>query len=103
MADIIRTRVRGDNYPMLINFSVNGSGVDLTGSLIKFSYKSEAGVTKTINGTMTEMVGQAEFVPEVDVDFIVAGQYSFDIQRVAGGYTYTHQTGTLLITDDVTV
>ncbi len=98
-----KTRIRGDDYPILITFSVNGTPVDLTGSVVKFSYKNADNETRTITGSNTENIGEAEFIPESGVDFMVAGTFVYDIQRFAGGYTYTHEKGTLLIDDDVTV
>jgi len=94
-------RIRGDNYPIEITFSVNDKLVDLTGSTLTFSYKNANNAPKSIVGTPTEKFGTAIFVPS-DTDFLVAGTFDFDVQRVAGGYTYTHLTGILLIKDDVT-
>ncbi len=98
-----KTRVRGDDYPIEITFTINNEPIDLTNSVLKFSYKNEENPVKTIIGTPTATVGVAEFIPESGVDFMVAGTFIYDVQRVAGGYTYTHLKGTLLIDDDVTV
>jgi len=95
------TRIRGDNYPITISFSVNGELVDLTGSTVTFSYKNEDNAIKSIVGTPTANLGEAQFIPDA-TDFLVAGTFTFDVQRVANGYTYTHLKGTLLIQPDVT-
>ncbi len=97
-----KARVRGDDYPILITFSVNGTAIDLQGSVVKFSYKNADEPVKTITGSNTANEGEAEFIPESGVDFMVAGTFTYDVQRFAGGYTYTHEKGTLLLDDDVT-
>ena len=94
-------RVRGDNYPVSVTFSVNDVPIDLTGSVLKFSYKNDDEVAKTITGSPTSDVGIAEFIPDVG-DFLVEGTYNYDVQRVAGGYTYTHLKGLLIIEGDIT-
>lgn len=100
--DTTRTRVRGDDYPIHINFSVNDSPLDLTGSVLKFSYSNSDNTVQTILGTPTATLGQAEFIPNSGVDFMVEGVFTYDAQRVAGSYTYTHLKGTLIIEGDIT-
>ena len=98
-----RTRTRGDDYPILITFNVNGQPIDLTGSVLKFSYENAEQTVLTLTGTNTANIGEAEFIPNSGVDFMVAGVFTYDVQRVAGGYTYTHEKGTLILDGDVTV
>jgi hypothetical protein len=99
---ITRTRTRGDDYPIKITFSVNNEPVDLTGSIVKFSYKNENEAVRTITGSNTATTGEAEFIPESGVDFQVDGVFTYDVQRVSGGYTYTHEKGILILDGDVT-
>ncbi len=96
-----RTRVRGDNYPIEITFKVNDIAIDILGAELKFSYYNKDNAVETITGVAQAETGVAQFVPTV-TDFQVAGTFTYDVQRVAGGYTYTHQKGTLLLDDDVT-
>lgn len=99
---VVKTRIRGDDYPIYIMYKVNGNAIDLTGSILEFSYANANNAVKTIIGTPTEVVGRAEFIPLKGIDFQVAGTFSFDAQRIAGGYTYTHLNGKLILEDDVT-
>ena len=74
------------------------------GATVKFSYQNEDNAVKTITGTITGDVGEATFTPDKANDFKVAGIFTYDIQRLdAEGFTYTHQKGTLIIDDEVTV
>jgi len=95
-------RTRGDDYAVPAIISLNGSPIDISGDVVKFSYKSEDVAVKTITGTPTATTGEIEFFPEIGVDFMVAGVFTFDIQRVSGGKTYTHQKGILILDGDVT-
>lgn len=96
-------RVRGDDYPFRTTIKVNGEEIDISGSEIKFSYKNAENEPRTILGSIVDgELGVVEFVPQSGIDFVVSGVYEFDVQRVAGGYTYTHLKGTLLLSDDVT-
>ncbi len=96
-----RTRVRGDNYPIEITFKVNDIAIDIVGAEVKFSYYNADNSVETIDGLITPDTGVAQFVPQ-GTDFQVAGAFTYDVQRIANGYTYTHQKGTLLLDDDVT-
>jgi len=98
----ILTRARGDNYPIQITFKDDNGAVDLSGSVIKFSYKNSTEAVLSITGTNTVNLGEVEFIPSTS-DFLVVGVYSYDVQRVAGGYTTTHLKGTLILDGDVTV
>ena len=98
------TRVRGDNYPIVVTLKVNGVAIDLTGSVIKLSYKNKSGdvTTSQIVGTITDALnGVVEFHP-LATDFTVAGQYIYDIQREFSGTITTHILETLTLIDDVT-
>lgn len=95
------TRVRGDNYPITATIKLNGTIVDLTGAIVTFSYYESTNV-RTIAGTITTPSnGIVTFLPSAS-DFQLVGNFPFDIQRVQGGYTYTHLKGSITITDDVT-
>ncbi len=96
------SRVRGDDYPITAIIKVDGEAIDLSGSTLTFSYENSDNTVKSITGSTTATIGEVEFIPNSGVDFIVSGVFTFDIQRVAGGYTYTHLKGTLIIDDDVT-
>ncbi len=96
-----RTRVRGDNYPIEITFKVNDEPIDISGAELKFSYYNADNEVKTISGVSQAETGVCKFIPQ-GTDFQVAGTFTYDVQRVDGGYTYTHQKGTLLLDDDVT-
>lgn len=98
-----RTRIRGDDYPIVVVFKVNRVAIDVSTAVLKFSYKNKDNAVRTIIGTATGTLGEAEFIPESGVDFIIAGMFTYDAQRIADGYTYTHEKGTLIIDDDVTV
>ena len=97
-------RKRGDNYPIVASIKVNGVAIDLTNSSVKFSFKltDGSGVVTTLQGDNdADIVGQVSFAPtELAMD--VEGQYYFDIQRVEGGITSTHLSGTMLLQGDVT-
>jgi len=95
------SRVRGDNYPITATIKVNGKLIDLTGSIMTFSYKSNSEAKRSINGTLTQNKGEVEFYPAAE-DFQVAGKYQFDIQREIGGIISTHLRGTMLLEDDIT-
>lgn len=114
MMSVTRTRTRGDDYPILITFRARtqaqadageeATPVDLLGAVVKFSYKNETQTVLTITGTNTDNIGEAEFIPNKGTDFEVSGVFQYDAQRVdASGYTYTHETGTLIIDGDITV
>ncbi len=98
----INTRVRGVNYPIVPTITVNDEPIDLTGAVMKFSYSNADNTVLTIDGVVEGEIGEVTFTPTVDVDFQVAGTFDYDIQRVEGGFTYTHQIGQLLISDDIT-
>ncbi|MDQ1341175.1 MAG: hypothetical protein QG567_2333 [Campylobacterota bacterium] len=98
------TRVRGDNYPIVVTLKVNGVAIDLTGSVIKLSYKNKNGTDAAyqIAGTITDALnGVVEFRP-LATDFAIAGQYIYDIQREFFGIITTHILETLILIDDVT-
>ena len=98
------TRVRGDNYPIVVTLKINGVAIDLTGSVIKLSYKNKRGdvAASQIVGTITNALnGVVEFRPLV-TDFTIAGQYIYDIQREFSGIITTHILETLTLIDDVT-
>lgn len=96
-------RKRGDNYPIGFVFTVNGEAVDLTGNVIKFSFRDEEhDTTTTIIGTLDgEVTGRGVFSPTVE-EMSVTGQYVFDFQREINGVIYTHASGTMLLQQDVT-
>jgi hypothetical protein len=96
------SRTRGDSHPIVATIKVDGIAIDLTGSIVKFSYKSDAEVAKTITGTPLATIGEIEFVPSA-TDFQVEGVYTFDIQREANSYISTHLKGVMLLEGDVTV
>jgi len=96
------TRTRGDNHPILATIKVDGAVLDLTGSIIKFSYKNDENSVKTIIGTPLVATGEVEFKPTND-DLKVEGVFKFDIQREANSYVSTHLKGIMLVEGDVTV
>jgi hypothetical protein len=100
MSELIR--FRGDDYPILASIKVDGEAIDLTGSVVTFSYKNSDEAVKSIVGSQTSNLGEVEFIPLSGVDFQKVGVFAFDIQRVGNGFTYTHLKGTLIIDDDVT-
>lgn len=95
------SRIRGDNYPITATIKVNGELIDLTGSTMTFSYKSDSETKRSIIGTLTGNKGEVEFYPAAE-DLQVAGKYLFDIQREIGGIISTHLRGTMLLEDDIT-
>lgn len=102
MSDIIK-RVRGDNYPIGFNYLLNNEAVDLTDNELKFSFVLDGSdeVVTIIGSIDVDNVGRATFEPTVE-QMGVAGQYSFDFQRIINGVVYTHATGTMLLSTDVT-
>lgn len=105
MSELITyTRTRGDDYPFGAMIKINGSAIDISSAVIKFSYKNDTEAVKTIIGVPTTdgKDGLATFTPATGIDFMVSGIYSFDIQRVEGGFTSTHLQGTLILKGDVT-
>lgn len=97
------TRKRGDNYPIGFNFKVNGVAVDLSGAVIKFSFKNiKTDETTTVTGSPdAEVLGRGIFTPTA-LEMSVAGQYLYDFQRDVSGVIYTHKSGDMLLEDDVT-
>ena len=97
------SRTRGDDYPFTFIIKYNGELMDLAGSDITFSYKNDnEPVRSIIANTSSGGKGEAIFVPTSGVDFMTSGTYTFDVQRVSNGYTYTHLKGTLILEGDVT-
>lgn len=95
-------RKRGDDYPLIGYYRMGGVLTDVSGATsLTFSYEDEAGSVRSIEGTQIE-IGVVEFIPESGADFITKGVYTYDMQRVQDGYTYTHDDGFLHITKDVT-
>jgi len=98
------TRKRGDTYPIEATIKINGELVDLSGSVMKFSFKPSdgSGTVTTIDGVLsTTELGKVIFTP-TENDMAVAGKYLFDIQRSNGGIIATHLSGMLLLEGDVT-
>ena len=96
-------RTRGDDYDIVATIKVDGVAIDLADSELKFSYKNADETGKTILGAIGGAIGEVTFSPQTGVDFMVEGVFSFDVQRIAGGKTYTHLQGTLLLNGDITV
>jgi len=97
------TRTRGDNYPIEATIKINGVVVNLTGSVLVFSYIKDDEVTPSaIAGVIVSpTAGTVMFTPTV-TDFTKAGTYRYDIQRISGGVVTTHAIDTLILIDDVT-
>jgi len=98
------TRTRGDDYPFTFEITVNDAIVDISSDTLKFSYKNDTEVLKTIDGTLLTdgTDGKIKFVPNSGVDFTISGVFEYDVQRVSNGYTYTHAKGNLILDEDVT-
>ena len=100
-------RKRGDNYPIVASIKVNGTPIDISdgGVVIKFSFKLADGsgdVTTVVGVKNAEVVGEVSFTPTV-TEMSVAGHYTYDIQRDDNSVIATHLSGTMLLSDDVTV
>lgn len=97
------TRVRGDSYPIDATLKINGVPINLTGSTVRFSYKSRSKLnTVTLNGEISEdIIGKVSFIPG-ESDFSISGIYDFDIERDYNGIKTTHLVGTLVLTNDIT-
>lgn len=103
MSELIE-RKRGDNYPIVATIKTNGTPIDITASVVKFSFKlaNGTGVTTEITGSANvDAIGEVSFAPTV-LQMSVEGQYVFDIQRDEGGVVATHLSGTMLLQGDVT-
>lgn len=84
--------------------TVNEVPIDITGVVVKFSFKLSdgSGDTTTIIGSSSgTVVGLATFEPTVE-EMGNAGQYLYDIQRDDNGSISTHLSGTMLLAGDVT-
>ena len=98
------TRKRGDNYPIKATIKVNGEAIDLTGSIVTFSFKlleDSTDIPTSIVGDMDlDNIGVITFSPTVE-QMDTVGAYKFDIQRVSNSIVATHLSGILLLDDDV--
>jgi len=98
MSDI--KRVRGDNYPFIFTLSINDTVVDISGDTVTFNYDKDN--KKTITGVLDTdgTDGRVKFIPTAN-DFLESGVFNYDVQRVSGGYTYTHAKGKLILDEDI--
>lgn len=96
-------RTRGDNYPITAFLKINGVATDLTGATVTFSYLKNGGgnTVNIINGVIvTALSGEVRFDPTL-TDFVVTGEYNFEITAVKGGVRVTYLSGELILTEDI--
>jgi len=97
------TRKRGDTYPIEASIQINGKPIDLTGSILKFSFKKvgSENITTILGDLDSDVLGLVRFTPTA-IQMGEEGQYIYDIQRDTNGLIATHLSGTMLLQGDVT-
>lgn len=94
--------VQRDEFSFLVNFTVDGLPLDLTGGTITFRIKSRNGTVSTIAGTITDAAnGQGRFTLSDSETDLATGVYTHTIRAVTATVDRTFLYGTVTVSEAI--